>query len=192
MKEEIMDNRNDVEVLKRIVCRHSVRLDQLNENVVNLTACSMQKNMTISSLIGDQQKDENCKKMVTDFCRDIMKIPVEMKEIFIAHKIGKFVPGQERLMVVRCQPELKQRILQNVRALRGVKNQKGNLYYVNKQLPEALVERDHEIRVNINKIKQREEDMVGDKKTKNDVRAGTLNLNNEPVKKKVLPPSAQD
>ena len=96
---------------------------------------------------------------------------------------------QHRLMVIRCVPDLKQRILQNVCNFKGVRNSLGQLYYVNKQLPEALMERDREIRQTIRDIKKKEEEVPSDSRTKIDVMAGVLYLNNEPVKKKVEHPT---
>ena len=77
-------------------------------------------------------------------------------------------------MVVRCHPELKQLILRNVRNLKGKKNGKDQFYYVNKQLPEALMEKEREIRHYIKELKQKEESLPKDKKTKIEVRNGQL------------------
>ena len=96
-------------------------------------------------------------------------------------------------MVVRCYPELKQRVLDNVRTLRGVKNDKGQCYYVNKQLPEALVEQDRETRSHIKEIKQKEEGMQNDQKTKIEVRSGSLTLfEQRNSEKKVQSPTTLD
>ena len=188
INDKIDNIKEETETLKAIAYRHSIKLEQLNENVVNLTARSMQNNITISGLIGDV-KDENCKQTFYKFIGDVMNIPIELSEIMVAHRVGKSVAEQHRLMVARCIPNLKQRILQNVCNLKGVKNSLGQFYYVNKQFPEALMECDREIRQMIKDIKKKEEDIPTDSKIKIEVRAGVLYLNNEPVKKKVKHPT---
>ena len=83
--------RDDTGTLKGIVYRHSIKLDKLNENVVNFTTRSMQKNITISGLASDT-KEEKCKDTVLQFLRDVMKILVQPNEIYVAHRAGK--PGR--------------------------------------------------------------------------------------------------
>ena len=68
----------------------------------------MQKNVTIFGLLGDV-KIENCKQKVIKFLWDVMMIPVEEKEIFVAHCIGRMISESgSRLMVVRFLQDLKQ------------------------------------------------------------------------------------
>ena len=73
-----------------------------------------------------------------------------------------------------------------------MKNDKGNFYYINKQLPEAYVEWDLEIRAKMKEIKKKEEGLANDKKTKMEVRSGVLYLNGSLVKKEIVPPSTQE
>ena len=56
--------------------------------------------------------------------------------------------------------------MKNVRNLKGVKNKLGQFYYINKQLPEALVEKSRDIRQTIKDIKKKEEDVLPQKQNK--------------------------
>ena len=160
----------------------------MNKKAANLTARSKQNNITVSGLLGDT-KEENCKQTFFKFVRDVMDIPIEFNEIL--HRVGRPANNVSKLMVIRCQPDLKEQILQNVRNLRGVKNDQGQFYYVNKQLPEAFMERNCEIRQTIKDIKRKEEHLPVREHTKIEVHSGALYLNNEKVKKKIQHPTTQ-
>ena len=121
-----------------------------------------------------------------------MLIPVEPAEILVAHRMGRPNQNWDRIIVVRCVPDLKQRILTNAKNLKGKTNDKGKPFYVNKKLPEALAEKQREIRHQIKEVRTKEENVSKDKKTKIEVRAGVLHLNNHPVIKQVKHPSTLD
>ena len=108
IQETVDDIQDDNEVPKGIVHRHSVKLQQMNDKVVNLTARSMQNNVTISGLKGDS-KDEIPRNMVVKFFQDVMNLPVDPRDILVAHREGKPVTGVRRLMIIRCIPDLKQK-----------------------------------------------------------------------------------
>ena len=66
------------------------------------------------------------------------------------------------------------KVLQNVSVLKGVKNDKGQFYYVNKQLPEELAEKEREIKFQIKQLKSKEQNLTKHKKTKIEVRNNTM------------------
>ena len=95
-------------------------------------------------------------------------------------------------MVVHGQPEMKQKILQNTKSLKCLKNEHDDYYYINKQLPEQLVERDQENRAKIAQIKQNEAHLSKGHKSKIKIQSGILYINNEPMHKPVLPPDPKN
>ena len=132
--------RSDVDTLKGIVQKHSDKLKNLNEEVVYLTAKSMEKNVTISGI--KESKDENCKMVIATFLRNTMNIELQNSEILVAHRVGPKRRNKHRFIVVRCHPELKQRILSNAKNLKGNTNEDGASYYVNKQLPDQYIQKE--------------------------------------------------
>ena len=87
MEIEVNDLQEENEVVKGLLFRHSNKFQSLNKKVTNLTARSMRNNITISGLAADM-KGENCKNMVVKFFQDQMHLPIEPKEIFVAHSRG--------------------------------------------------------------------------------------------------------
>ena len=145
----------------------------------------MRHNVTISGLM--EQEKESPRAVVNDFLSNTMNLTFEPKDIWVAHHIGKQGP-KPRLMVVRCAPELKSMILQNMKILKGVKNQNGDYFYVNKQQPDKLNERDRENRAKIKEIKNKEAHLATHLKTKTQICSGILYVNNVPNTKAVKPP----
>ena len=163
----------------------------MNEKVVNLTAHSMQNNIMVSGLAG-YKKGENFKQSALSFLQDKMNLPMNMNDILVAHRVGRPLPEKDRLMIIRGTPDLKGKILENVKVLKGVKNEKGQFYYVNKQLPEALAKKERDIRFQIEQLKQKEEGLANDRKMKIEVRSCTLYLNGQPVRKQLTPPESTE
>ena len=132
----------------------------------------MRHNVTISGLM--EQEKESPRAVVNDFLSNTMNLTFEPKDIWVAHHIGKQGP--------------KSMILQNMKILKGVKNQNGDYFYVNKQQPDKLNERDRENRAKIKEIKNKEAHLATHLKTKTQICSGILYVNNVPNTKAVKPP----
>ena len=109
----------------------------------------MRNNVTISGISGDKH-GEKCKDTVIQFLSDKVGLTALASEILVAHRVGK-MGDKPRLMIIRCIPELKTRILQNAHNLKGKKNELGDFFYVSKQLPEQLSELERENRAIVKK-----------------------------------------
>ena len=163
---------NDVTIIKGVLTKHSKQLDFLNEKVAMITARSKKKNITISNPLGDQ-KDENCHSTVIQFFRGVLEIDVMDTEILIAHRIGrkdKKDKDKNRMMLVRCTPDLKSRIFENISNLKDKKNEKDMPYYINKQLPDMFVEQKRENREIIAAVKKKEKSLPVNQKTTIEIR----------------------
>ena len=95
-------------------------------------------------------------------------------------------------MVVRCVPALKERILSNASNLKEKLNSKGDGYYINKQLPESIMEQNREIRQTIKEIKDKEEKLPVREKSKIEVKHKTVFTDGKPVVKELMPPEPMD
>ena len=70
--------------------------------VVALTARSMQNNVTLSGVTGDN-KGEKCKVTTLEFLRNTMGIQEQETEILVAHRIGKqFYHSKGQTMTTIC------------------------------------------------------------------------------------------
>ena len=176
-----------VDILKGIAQKHSQQLRTISDKVTVLTARSMERNVTIPGITGDAS-DKNPKEKVLKFLRHVLGIPVEDHEVLVTHRIGLLAPNKSRVMVVRCTPDLKKLTLSNTKNLKGKKNDQGKMYYVNKQLPDKMVEQQRKIREQISAQKEKDKHLPKESKAAMKVRKGIVHINNEPVKSHITPP----
>ena len=166
---------------------HQIR--ELNDKVAHLTAKSMENNITISSLKGDRLK-EKCKESFIGFPKNKMEIDVDEDEVIVAHRVGRWDKHKKipRLMIVHCKYKLKERTMTNVANLKDKKNKDGDAYYINKQLPEKLMEQNRAIRHKIKEIKEKESEVPAKDKSKIEVRQKALFVDGEQHKEELQPP----
>ena len=91
-------------------------------------------------------------------------------------------------MLARCHLNLKERVFQNIKNLKEKANENNEKYMVNKQLPEAYVERNREVREVIHTQKDRDRGLAIRDKGKIDVQNGKVLIDGEVVQKHLLPP----
>ena len=179
-------------VLKGIVQRQFHQINKLNDRVAMLTARSMEINVMISVVLGDKPK-EDCKDTVITFLRTMVEIDTNKEEILVAHRAGK--PRKKnkanknpRIMIVRCVHALKECIMTNVKNLKDKENAEGKAFYINKQLPEKIVEQNRETRQIVRNIKEKEDELPMCDKSKIEIKNKTVYVNGSPVKKALHPP----
>ena len=172
--------------LKGVVQRQSEQLKILNDRVAMLTARSMERNITISGLTGDNHK-ENCKTTVINFFKQKVEIDAEPSEIFVAHRVGQQRENQNRIMLVRCNENLKNRIFCNIKNLKDKTNEKDEYYYINKQLPDQLAKQNREIHGIVKQQRDRNNDLPPKDRSKIEVKNRTVLLDGEPHQKMLQP-----
>ena len=195
-KEGITALQTENSLLKGVLHKNSQQLKFLNDKIAMLTAKSMENNITISGLIGDKDK-ENCKDTVMTFLKKEVEIDVTEEEIYVAHRIGKLRQNQEeqkypRLMIIRCKQQLKNRILKNAKNLKDKTNVNGDYFYVNKQLPDQIMEENREIREIVRDQKIREQGLNYKDRSKIEVKDKQVYINGEVVKKYITPVEVND
>ena len=145
---EVEDLKNENKILKGVLQKQSKQIQTLNDRVTQLAAKSMERNLIITGILGDEKK-ENCKVKVQNFFKNIVEIDCNLEEIYVAHRKGFPSEGYNRPMLVRCSYGLKERVMKNITSFKDKTNDEGEKYYVNKQLPGVLAEHEKEIRETI-------------------------------------------
>ena len=184
---DILELKWENSILKGLVQKQAKQIESLNSKVLKLTARSMDKNVIITGIQGDNAK-ENCKSSVTNFLKQVLEIEVKDEEIIVAYRKGMQRQKIARPMLVHCQYPLKERIFQNVKNLKEKVNEIGDSYYINKQLPDALVEKNKEIRENVKQQKDLDKALPPAQRSKIEVRNKTVFIDGQPVEKQLLPP----
>ena len=187
-EKKINNLQEENEVMRGIMCKHSEQLKVMNDRIAMLTAKSMEKNITISGL--KELPKEDCRQVVIDFLKREVEIDAESSEIYVAHRIGNKKHSSskyDRLMIARCKPELKQRVFRNISNLKEKVNHNKLPYYINKQLPDQIVEQNREIREIVKTQKVKDAELPVKERAKIDVRRGEVFIDGERQEKQMLP-----
>ena len=186
--QEVM--RFEMSVMKGVIQRQEKQIESLVDRVNDLTARQMAANITISGLI--EEADENPEDVVKTFIRDKIGISVEESEIHVAHRVGGSNAYNERLMVVRCVPKLKARVLENSKNLAKKRNGNNRKFFVNAQIPESALAIKKEIAHNIRSVRDRNKNKNEEDKEEYKVRGNVLFVNDTPIVKHIQPPKFDD
>ena len=190
--------KDDVGVLKGFSQVHDKAITNNKAKIVDLTARSMSNNILISGLAEAEGDDEeNSKQKVLAFLKDKMQMEVEEDEVIVAHRIGKTMNknANPRQMVVRCEYKLRDRIFNYTQHLKDVKNEQGNYYSVQPQLPEPLLSEKRDREDKLRQIRKKNATIPENEKHKRvnaQIRNRTLYINKIPQRSYVNPPTVQE
>ena len=194
-EQDLIQLKLDNHTLQGIVQRQSTHIAMLNDKVVDLTTRSMENNLIISGLEDDEKKEISRPKAVS-FLKDMVELDMEKSEIdagiLVAHRMGTYVKDKHRAMIIRCIPSLKEKILENKENLKGKKNSQERPYYINTQLPESVQEKKRENRQLIKKIKDSEQNLNKNDKSKIEVKKGKVYVEGTPQRKYLQPIQPSD
>ena len=158
--------KDEVAVLKGLMQVSEHHIQDLSKKVVDLTARSMANNIVISGILGDQEGETGCKEKVLDLMSKHMKMTVNSDEVVVAHHAKGKMGIKPRNMIVRCKPELCDRVFQFMKNLKEVVNASGDPYYISKQLPEPLFTEKKECDQRITESKKSNAQLPEDQKHK--------------------------
>ena len=138
----------------------------------------MENNVVIGGLEGDTKK-ENCVLSVSTFLKEKLAVEVANEEILVAHHSKMTGKKKYRNMIVRCTIPLKEKIFKNLQKPKDVKNDEGESYSVNKQLPDVMIEQNRQIQETICLQREKDEHLPGPDKAKITVRDKEVYINGE-------------
>ena len=118
-----------------------------------------------------------------------MEIDVSEEEILVVHRKGSILSeDQDRPMLVHCQCGLKERIFKNAKNLKDKENDKGNKFYVNKQVPDVYAEQNREVRDIVHDQKDKDSTLPPKEKSRIEVKNKQVYIDGVQVEKQLLPP----
>ena len=188
----------ELEITKGLLHKQGLQIQQILEKLTDISARQMKDNLTITGLVepqngqGEEDNEEDCEAVVTTFLKEQLEIEAGSQQILVAHRIGEKTSSRDRPMVVRCHPKLRQKVLNKKKTLNKKTNSKGRPYYVNQQVPEALVAQQKELTYNIGKIKRANSKKAEQLRDTFKVKQGKLVVNGEPFEKVVKTPKVSE
>ena len=174
------------DLLVQLVIKQNAEIGVLKSKVEDLTGRSMKQNIVISGL--KENTEDSLEQHVSKFLNDKLSV---QPQIDVIHRLGEKREGatNPRPIVVRCASmKDKQRIMQNVKYLKDVKNDLGKPYFISDQLPEGASERRRRYGAMMKDNAQRPQL----EQAKMKIHGGQLFVNNELYRSSISPPKAQD
>ena len=118
-----------------------------------------------------------------------MEIDVEDSEIHVAYRLGQLKkPGKvsssekPRNMLIRATFPLKERIFENIKNIKDKTNDKGEKFYINKQLPELWIEKNRLAREKMKQIKEQIAHLPVNERPKLEIKDKTVLQDGVPIK----------
>lgn len=185
LSKEMDDIRYEHDVAKRLLCQHDQSIKINSDKIIDLTAKSMEKNITISGI--PESTDEDPKEVATEFLQTTLRIqqfPTGgiIKEAF---RLGQSNPTKPRSLVIKCSMPLRELILKAAAEYRERLGRNKPEHYISTQIPDKMVEQKRLIRHLIWEQKQKDEGLPHDKKARIHVQNNVVFVNKQPVKRKL-------
>lgn len=142
----------DINLLKGFSDRFEKQFDVLKAKTVAITARSMDRNLIFSGI--PESRKENCKNSIVEFLAKQMGIHIDPQEIKFAYRQGRFSQGKNRPIIVKVARNLKERILSKKTKLRDIQKSTGESFYINVQMPDAMVAEKKAIQYEVKRIQK--------------------------------------
>lgn len=176
----------DHTLLKNLLIKVSDKVSYLEDNIVDLRSRSMKDNIVISGC----PEDADDEKDMIKFIKDNMDIEVKPEQVVRAHRLGAPRPDDNdgkkpppRPLVAKLEYKTKSKIMnkENLKKLKKKKN-----VFFNHQLPEALKEKEKQVRFQLKHQRQLYED---DRDVEIYIKKDRVHVNNQVIRNKVQTPS---
>ena len=140
-KSDIESLQEQVKILQNTVIRQEAKIEELQSKDITRDTREMQNNITIKGLT--EKKGENCNSVVINFFENIMKIDPS-PQVLHAHRLGK---NKNRLLLVKMTNTTeKNKVYENIKNLKEVKNEETKSYSIQNQRPAMVAENQNQKR----------------------------------------------
>ena len=184
----------------------------MSSKIVDLTQRQMASNITISGILpfedfdengvstedytgksyDDLYKMENCEQKVKNFLTKMLGLEVKDEHIYLAHRSGQDNTNRGKIITARCHPKIVNLATAKSSKLKEKTNTNGQSYYLNRQLPEAVLAEKKEISHAIGKIKKTNQGKTFNQRTKYQVKDKQLFVDDAPVQKQLVLPTVEE
>lgn len=177
----------DIALLKGFSDKFEKQFEVLKAKNTAASVRAMEKNIIISGI--PEKKKENCILQVANFLNNKLRIRFEQSQIKTAFRQGPYNPTRTRGMIVKLSRSLKQKALAAKETLKQLERNTGEIFYINEQIPEALLAERKALQYEIKRIKEYNEGQKNEQaKLDFYVKNKQLYVENEPHTQYVYPP----
>ena len=167
------------------------QIKTLDNASIQLASKSMENNLLIGGL--KEIDDEDSHHVVQKFLYDTLGIIKLDDGIYEANRMGAVRKSSPpRLMLIKCSTPQRMMIMDNVKPLKGKKNEDGFSIYVTIQQPEAIQEKQKHNQELIQEIRENNRKAPKDKQTKFKTIRNQLYIDGENITDPIIPPEPED
>lgn len=168
LAKEVDQLKSHQDILKGYVGKHANHISTLQDKVVEITAKSMEKNISISGI--PETTNENCMEVAKTFLRDELRLEsIEENELFQikdSFRIGFSQPSKPRLLILKCNLFLKRKILEAAKEYKDRLEGAKPKFYINSQVPDKMAEQNRLVRHLIWEQRKKEEGLPYEQKAR--------------------------
>lgn len=186
--------REELEIVKGVVSKQGKQIQALQNKLADQTARAMADHIVINGILADAREADELESIAlfSGFLEEQMEIECNREEVLTAYRLGHYVEGKHRPMVLKLDARLQREIFANTTKLGGKQNEEGRSFSVNPLLPDLLAEQRREIRQIIKDKKVLEKNLPKAQKSNFLVRNGRVFINGQQKKKTLMPPDLRD
>lgn len=143
----------ELKMLQGITQKVVQQTSQTSSQVLDLKKRGMEQNLILHGVdnsieIEDAKAEtpmfhprERPKYAALEFLRKVLKVNLEVQDIWKAHRSGPYREGKVKLLYIKVSYQAKDLIMENVGSLKGLSNPKTQqTYFVGEQIPEGVTE----------------------------------------------------
>lgn len=131
----------DLVTTQGLLQKYSQKIQVLEAKVLDLTRRGMEQNLIFHAVEeADNPKEEDCYETIRNFAEAYLQVELEETEIWRAYRMGEFRSDRARPIFAKLAYSAKDRIMENVSALKDKRNPHGQVRFVAEQIPEGIVE----------------------------------------------------
>lgn len=131
----------DLLTAQGLIQKYSQKIKALEAKVLDLTRRGMEQNVIIHGIEErGKPKEEDCYRTVLNFISTWFPFEIDEGEIWKAYRLGVLKTNRARPMFVKFSYFAKEKIMQNVSALKGKTNVHNQVLFISEQIPEGITE----------------------------------------------------
>lgn len=138
----------DLTITQGILQKYSQKIQVLEQKILDLTRRGMEQNLVFHAIEeADDPVNEDCYRTVANFVHAFLGFEIDPQDIWKAYRLGPHRENKARPIFTKLAYQAKDKIMDNVGALKDKKNVHDQVRFIAEQIPDGI----QEIRKNVNK-----------------------------------------
>lgn len=192
---------NELKTMQGLLQKVSQQNSATSHQVLDLTRQGMEQNLLLHGVddsieVEDPKLEtpmftqkERCKHSAIKFFKEVLKVDIEVDDVWKAHRTGPYKMNKVRPLIVKLSYSAKDLVMENLSSLKGLSNQKTKqVYFISEQIPDGVAEIKKQTSIRAKNLREVNEQKPIDQRNKIQVINDKILINGELDEPEVLPP----